>query len=292
MTVGWNTARSPSPLSLPPRAARCRAAFHGLLVVTLGLALAQCRSNEPDTPEARYKRGLEIVNAAGQHVAAAQSFRLTTHEEGERVRRSGEKEPVTINQVVEVRRPDRLHIKASGGRDLEVFYDGKQVTLVTHQDKVYGVVPATGTLQELITHTMDRFDIPFPVGDLITFTSAERLVNEDTTGGWVGEETLDGTRVDKVAWQHPNIDWTIWVAKEGPPLVKRFEIDYKGRRGSPKRVYELRDFSPGVDIPDATFVANVPADYEGIPVIQRASSVLGDNPQPSAETGKPAEKKE
>jgi hypothetical protein len=65
------------------------------------------------------------------------------------------------------------------------------------------------------------------------------------------------------------------------------EISYKGRRGSPRRVHELRDVTFGVDLPYATFVASVPADYEGIPVIQWASAVLPDNPQPTADPSRP-----
>jgi hypothetical protein len=264
----------------------------GAMVATAALAFTACGGSSPETPEARYKRGMEIVTAAGQHVAAAQTMTITTHEEGERVRRSGHKEPVSIDQVVEVRRPDRLHIKASGGRDLEVFYDGRQITLMTHKDKVYGVVPASGSLLEVIPGVIDRFDIPFPLGDVIAFTSAERLVNEETTGGWVAEETLNGKRVDKVAWQHPNVDWTIWVAKDGPPLVRRMEITYKGRRGSPRRVYELREATFGGEIPDATFAAKVPEDYEGIPVIARASSVLPADAKPSEDIARAGTQKE
>lgn len=268
--------------------------------VTLGLAsvatvlsaVAACGGAPSDTAAARFKRGLEIVDAVGQHVAAAQTLSFTTHEEGERVRRSGSKDPVTIDQVVYVRRPDRLHSKASGNLDLEIVYDGTQVTLITHRDKVYGVVPATGPLTEVIPMVIDRFDVPFPVGDLIAFTAPERLINEETTGGWVGDETLNGQVVSKVAWTHPNVDWTIWVAKDGPPLLQRMEIHYKGRQGSPRRAYEFRDWTLGGEIPDATFVANVPEDFEGIPVIQRASAVLPADAKPSAEPAKPGTQKE
>jgi hypothetical protein len=261
-------------------------------VATALLALAACGGNQPDTPEARYKRGMEIVSAVGQHVAAAQTLSFTTHEEGERVRRSGQKDPVTIDQVVQVRRPDRLHSKASGNLDLEIVYDGKQVTMITHRDKVYGVVPATGPLTEVIPMVIDRFDVPFPVGDLIAFTAPERLVNEETTGGWVGDETLNGQAVSKVAWTHPNVDWTIWVPKDGPPLLQRMEIHYKGRRGSPRRAYEFREWTLGGEIADATFVANVPEDFEGIPVIQRASAVLPADAKPSEDAAKPGTQKE
>jgi hypothetical protein len=256
------------------------------------LAAAACGGRQPDTPEARFNHGLDIVNAVGRHVAEAQTVSFTTHEKGERVRRSGRKDPVSIQQEVRVRRPDRLHLKGSGNLDLEVVYDGKQITLLSHKEKVYGVVPASGPLTEVIPGVIDRFDIPFPVGDLIAFTAAERLVNEETTGGWVGDETLNDQAVSKVAWQHPNLDWTIWVAKDGPPLLQRMEIHFKGRRGSPRRTYEFTNWVLNGEIPEATFAANVPQDYEGIPVIQRASAVLPADAQPTAEPAAAGSQKE
>lgn len=256
----------------------CRA-----ILATAIAAVAACGGGQPDTPEARSKRGLEIVDAVGRHVAEAQTISFTTHEEGERIRRSGRKDPVSIQQEVRVRRPDRLLLKGTGNLDLEVFYDGKQITLISHQERVYGVVAASGPLTEIIPGVIDRFDVPFPVGDLIAFTAVERLVNEETTGGWVGDEALNGRAVAKVAWQHPNLDWTIWVAKDGPPLLHRLEIHFKARRGSPRRAYDFTNWTFNGEIPEATFAVNVPQDYEGIPIIQRASAVLPANAQPTTE---------
>jgi hypothetical protein len=248
----------------------------GALAVLAAAGVA-CRSNTPDSPAERRERGISVVNAVGQHVAAARSFSFSSHEEGERVKRSGEKDPVTIDQTIQVRRPNGLHLAGTGHRDLEVFYDGQRFTLMSHREKVYGIVPATGSVSDVINDAIARYDIPFPLGDLIAFSAAERLVNEDTAGGWVGEETLDGQPVTKVAWQHPDLDWTIWVARDGPPLLHRLELLYKSRRGSPRRTYTLSNWEFGGELPDSLFTAVVPQDYEGIPVIQRESAALGDS---------------
>jgi hypothetical protein len=239
------------------------------------IVLSACGGDRmAETPEARRTRGMDLLNDAFSRIAAAESLTFTAHEVGERVRRSGEKRPVSIDSQVAIRRPDRLHLKTSGDLDLEAFYDGKQITLLSHQQKVYGVVPASGTLDEVIHDAMHRYDIPFPIGDIVTFTSAERLINEDTQGGWAGEETINGRRTHKLAWQHPNLDWTVWVTAEGDHLPVRLELHYKARRGQPRRLYDLGGWQFAATLPDAIFAANVPSEYEGIPVIQRASAVL------------------
>src|SRR5262245_52870262 len=204
-----------------------------VLLTALAMAVVAC--GRADTPEARRVRGLEILTRLGTTLSSAQTVSFKAVETGERVRRSGEKIPVTLNHVVLMRRPDKLHVTVTGDYELDVNYDGKQNMLVTPKQKVYGVVPASGPLQDVVQDSVDRFDIPFPLGDLVTFEGPASLINDKTQGGWAGDETIGGQRVSKVAWQHPAVDWAVWVPAEGQPLPVRVEILYKGRRGSPSR---------------------------------------------------------
>jgi len=242
-------------------------------VVIAALAVAAVACGRADTPEAHRARGLEILTRLGTTLSNSQTVTFKATEKGERVRRSGEKVPVTLNHVVSMRRPDHLRVSVTGDYELEVNYDGKQIVLMTPKQKVYGVVPASGPLQDVVHDSVDRFDIPFPLGDLVTFEGPATLVTDKTEGGWAGEETINGKRVSKVAWQHPAVDWSVWVPVEGQPLPMRVEILYKGRRGSPRRSFEIEDWQLGGAVPDSTFVMKIPEDYEGIPVVQRASAV-------------------
>jgi len=252
-------------------------------VVIAAMAFAAVACGRADTPEARRARGLEILTRLGTTLASSQTVTFKATEKGERVRRSGQKVPVTLNHVVSMRRPDHLRVSVTGDYELEVNYDGKQILLMTPKQKVYGVVPASGPLQDVVHDAVDRFDIPFPLGDLVTFEGPASLVNDKTQGGWAGEETIGGKRVSKVAWQHAAVDWAVWVPVEGQPLPVRVEILYKGRRASPSRSFELADWELGGAIPDSTFVMKIPEDYEGIPVVQRASAVKNEIDKAKAE---------
>jgi hypothetical protein len=138
----------------------------------------------------------------------------------------------------------------------------------------------------LVNDIVPRYDIPFPLGDMIAFTSAERLVNEETTGGYVGDEAVDGRETSKVSFQHPNLDWTLWVSKDAEPVPVRLALTYKARPGTPQRTYDFSDWQFGVDLADATFTPNVPEDYEGIAVLQQASAVVPEDA--AAEPATPA----
>lgn len=253
------------------RAIRNGARLVGTVAAAVVLLTIGCSNH--DTPDSRRARGLALLDRSGAAVTQARSLSFTAHERGERVRRSGDKVDVELQHVVHVRRPDRLHVSVTGSYALELYYDGTQVTLVSPAEKVYGIVPASGDLDHVVHGVLDRYDLPFPLGDLVTYDTSSRLVDARTQGGWVGEETIGTRRVSKVAWQHPAVDWTVWIPEDGPPLPQRLEIVYKGRRGAPRCTFDIGNWRLGEDIPESTFVASVPATFEGIPVLQRASAV-------------------
>jgi hypothetical protein len=148
--------------------------------VIAATAMVAVACGQPDTPEARRERGLEILTRMGTTLFNAQTVSFKAIEKGERVRRSGEKRSVTLNHVVQMRRPDKLHVSVTGDYELDLNYDGKQIMLVTPRQKVYGVIPASGPLQDVVHDTVDRFDVPFPLGDLVTFEGPASLITDKT----------------------------------------------------------------------------------------------------------------
>jgi hypothetical protein len=232
------------------------------------------REPEPATEAEKRAKGEDLLKRVSERIAAAQAFSFTTSEVVERVRKSGEKITLNLNREVAVQRPNRLWYKATGDRDLESFYNGENVTLVSHKEKVWAEIPAPPTIDETVDVMSERYDIPMPIGDMISTNPHESLISEDTTGGWAGTENIDGISCRILSWQHPNVDWKVWIPASGEPLPKKLEITYKARRGQPKTILNFKEWNLAPQFTDATFTRRVPDDYEGIPVVQRASAVL------------------
>jgi hypothetical protein len=207
-------------------------------------------------------------------LATAQAISLSTDQEVERVARDGTKQMERASVEITLRRPDRFWFRASGARALEGFFDGQRVTLISHGEKVYGEIPAPPTIDEAVDVLSDRYDVPMPVADLLTRRPDEVLLTPKTTGGWDGEEDIDGTRCARLVWQHPNVDWSIWIAASGDPLPCKLAIRYKARRGQPTATVRFREWNLTASVADETFRRRIPADYEGIAIIQRESRVL------------------
>ena len=102
---------------------------------------------------------------------------------------------------------------------------------------------------------------------------------------------MDGVDCNKLAYQHPKVDFAIWLPVSGEPLPKKMDVTYKARRGQPSSVITFRDWNQSPQLSDDMFARKVPPDYEGIPVIQRAAALavsLEDQKKPNAAAAKPA----
>ena len=261
------------------------------LVGLASIILVACGPREPATDAERLARGRELVQQVSARLAAATVVSVTTTEVRDIVRVSGKKETVSQTGVYTVRRPDRFYARTTGGRDLESWYNGKTITIASHPDKVFAQAPMPDTIDRTLDALAERYDMALPMGDLFYGSAEKALLSNTTTGGYVGTENVGDTPCVHLAFKDVGVDWELWLPTQGEPLPKRFKVVQKGRTGQPviDLTFTAWDFAP--QITDATFVPNVPADYEGIAVVQRAAAVKDNPVAPDAEPTAPAIRK-
>jgi hypothetical protein len=265
-----------------------RSALAGLATI----CLAACGTGEPSTDAARLARGRELVQQMSARLAAASAVSVTTTEVRDVVHASGRKEPVPQTGVYTVRRPDRFYAKMSGGRGLESWYNGKTLTVASHPDKVFAQAPMPETIDRTLDALAERYDMALPMGDLFYASAEKALLSDTTTGGYVGTENVGGTPCVHLAFKDVGVEWELWLPAQGEPLPKRLKVVQKRRTGQPvvDLTFTAWDFAP--QITDATFVPKVPADYEGIALLQRAAAVKNTAAtSPASEPAAPATKR-
>jgi hypothetical protein len=239
------------------------------------ISLVACGSKEPTTDADRLARGRELVQRMSDRLAAASAITVTTSEVRDLVRLSGAKETVPVTSVYTIRRPDRFHAKMTGGRGLESWYNGKTVTIAGHPDKVFAQAPMPETLDRTLDALAERYDMPLPMGDFFYGSAAHALLSDTTTGGYAGTETVNGTLCTHLSFQDVGVEWELWLPVEGDPLPRRFKVVQKSRVGRPVVDVTFTKWDFAASPPDETFKPKVPADYEGIAILQRAAAVKG-----------------
>jgi hypothetical protein len=245
--------------------------------------LAACGQRQPSTEAERLARGRELVQQMSTRLAAASELSATTTEVRDVVRVSGRKEPVSLTGVYTMRRPDRFHSKLTGGRGLEAWYNGKVLTIASHKDKVFAQAPMPENIDRTLDVLAERYDMALPMGDLFYGSAEKALLSDTTTGGYVGTENVGDTSCVHLAFKDVGVDWELWLPEKGDPLPKRLKIVQRQRRGQPEVDLTFTGWNLAPQVTTATFVPKLPADYEGIAIVQRAAAIR------NAAAAKPAE---
>lgn len=217
----------------------------------------------PPTP----RSAEEIVKRASDRLAAAQSFSFTISEKHQR-RRGGKVVEVAGSRTFLVKRPAAITFTTVGGEmgGGAAAYDGKELTLVWPEHQAYARVKMPDTIDASLDRLAERFNTHLPVGDLLYSSAYDALVSQDSTGRYVGRETVGDAQCDHVAFTHPNVDWELWVAVRGEPTPCRIVITSKGRSGPLTSDVTFSGWNlAAVPAADA-FALKVPAGYERIPV--------------------------
>jgi hypothetical protein len=258
----------------------------GLILLAPAIALAAaCGSGEPKTDAERLARGREIIERMSTKLSSSPAVTVTTREVRNQVKASGEAQVINLTRESAIRRPDRAYFKTSGDIQVEGWYDGVGLTVALHDQKVFAQARMPETLDKALDSMYERYGVPTPVGDYFYSSPAKALLADSTTGGWVGREAVDGQQADHLAFKDKGVDWEVWVAATGDPVPLKARSTFTGtkRLRDIEMTFSNWNFAP--TIADDRFTPKVPADYEGIAMVQRAR-VLRNIPD---ETPAPAE---
>ena len=250
-----------------------------ILVTTaaIGVGIA-CGSAEPRTEAERLARGRDIIERMSAKLGATKTFSVSTTEVRDEVTSGGAANHVTLTRNTTVRRPDRLYSTVSGDRRTEIWYDGVGVTVAMHDEKIFGQIRAPETLDKTLDAMHERFGVAAPLADYVYTSPAKALLAQTTTGGWVGRDTLDGRQAEHLAFKDKGVNWSIWIPVDGDPLPQKASIEFTENSRLRKIDIAFSNWNLAPQIPGDRFDPTVPADYEGVAIIQR-SRVLRNLPK-------------
>src|SRR5262245_43162084 len=101
------------------------------------------------------KNGNEIIKKMSDKLSSAKTFSFSTSEVHTRVRMSGKKEDVQLERDALVRRPNGIHYTFKGGRDWNLWYDGKFLTAVSDKEKGFIQASMPPTIDETLDNIAD-----------------------------------------------------------------------------------------------------------------------------------------
>jgi hypothetical protein len=237
----------------------------GALVASIGCGPAPQRLD----PEAARAKGDALLREMSTNLAAAQTFSFAAEERREQVTADGKRTSKTATRRVTIRRPNAFAFTGKGeAGDVAGWYDGKQLTIVSHAHKVWARGPMPATLDESLDFLATEYRVPIPTADLLYSSPYDALITSDTTGGWVDVQKIGDLACDHLAYRQAVVDWEIWL---GPNrrLPCQLKITYKNEPGQPSTtvVYHALDSQ----VPAAALTPAVPDGYQRIKIMRHAT---------------------
>lgn len=146
-------------------------------------------------------------------------------------------------------RPDKLLVTRKGGfADVEMYFDGKTLTLLGKNLNLYTQIDMPGTIDHLIDELRDTYQRPLPAADLLLSNSYDTLMLDVFDVKDLGSGVIGGVECDFLAFRTNEVDFQIWIAQGDRPYPYRYVITSKRISGEPQYTIQTRNWKTGGDV--------------------------------------------
>jgi len=166
--------------------------------------------------------------------------------------------------------PDRLWLRVAHDEkdDQQFFYDGKALSLWIEAKKAWASVATTGTVPETIAFVASKYDVNFPLGDLLGRAARKELLKDVEAGIVIGTGRVAGVECDHLGFHQAGVDWQVWIEKGARPLPRKMVITTLDEPSQPQHTEVLTwDLSPKIE--PATFTFTPPEGAQRIVIAGR-----------------------
>ena len=209
---------------------------------------------------------LELLRSMSQYVGGLENFKMKVRDIRNTATPKGQNVQVRTDQTFTVTRPNKLHLRtANQETDSEVWFDGKAITVMNHEDQSYSTIGMPGTLGSMMQrlYTSQRFIVP--VADLLFSDLYGKMHASITRAQVVGPKVIDNRRCTHLLASSGPVHWQIWITEGPRPVPVRLLVDYPGAGdvGGVKRyVAAIDKVEPLQKVDPNVFAFNPPAKYE------------------------------
>jgi hypothetical protein len=256
----------------------------GLLCALAGMASAQQAA--PSAPPAaapgasaakvqlvKDPRALAALKAMSDRLTAAKSLTFRTHNTVPMLGPNLQWITLVGDARVALERPNKLFIVRGGDQTpMEIYYDGKTLTLYEPVERLYAEVSAPATVDTTLTEVFGPALAGFPYLALLMSDPYAALTTDLGGALYVGHSMIDGVKTEHLALRSPGVDWEIWIGAEDrlPRLVQAKYIDL-GK--APTITTRFHDWNLSPQIPAATFRLEKPAGAQRIEYVKPQAPV-------------------
>jgi hypothetical protein len=224
-----------------------------------------------------------VLKRMADTLARARAFSVTMNANYDVVQDTGEKIEFGERRNVTLERPAGLRVEAqeSDGRRTLVMFDGKNITMSSSDENVYGQIDKAGTVDDAVRHLVRDLQVRLPMALLLVGTLPEEIERRVLALDYVERNMLTPVPTDHLVARTADVDFQVWISTDDTPLPQRITITYKQEEGQPQYRADFADWELNPDVPAEQFAFRPAEGAERIPVLIRVRRMAGDRPPPA-----------
>ena len=229
---------------------------------------------------------LAILRRMAERLAQAKGFSVSIRSGYDVVQDSGPKIEFAEERRVTLSRPAGLRVEAeqSDGSRRIIVFDGRTISVFDPDQKVYAQVEKAGDVDEAVRYLVRDLQARVPLALLLVTSLPADLERRVESLAYVEQHRLADTPTDHLAGRTADIDFQVWIPREGEPLPRRIVITYKREEGQPQFWALFSDWKLSPELPASQFAFVAPEGAERIPFVVRVAK--GDAPGTRQPEGK------
>ena len=201
-------------------------------------------------------KAIELLKEMGALLASSKQLSFDALTLKEQVLPTGQKLQYDAKIHVDIKRPNAFLGKvSSGAKNKNLFYDGKNLTLLDLKNNFYATIEAPENIDDTLDFIMDRYGVSMPLADFL-FADVNTVLTEHIESGfYVALTEVNGKKAHHLAFSQENVDWQIWINADGKPSPVKFVINYKNQLSEPQFIafFQDWDLAPGFKAEDFIF---------------------------------------
>lgn len=205
----------------------------------------------------------EILRSMSSFLGGTKAFSVTMDISNEIITKEGEKLQFNSQGTLLFQRPSRFYATRQGRfADVEMFYDGKTVTIYGKNLKAYFQQDVAGTTDDAFSTIEGTMGIDLAGTDLLVANPYAALTEEVTSSGYYGTDYVQGVECHHLSFRAGKVDWQLWVRTGDEPLPMKYVITSKWTTGAPQYSVQLTNWNLKPVIAADRFTFAAPAGSE------------------------------
>jgi len=200
----------------------------------------------------------QILKAMSDYLASQTSISAVFDTDIEVITPELQKVQFASSGSMQLSRPDKLHARRTGGySDVELFFDGKALSVYGRNINSFVQMDAPGSIDKLIEMLRAK-GVAIPGADLLVSNVYETLMADVIDAKHIGRGVIGGIECEHLAFRNQDTDWQLWVEVGANPIPRKLVITSKAVAAAPQYTLIIKEWKTDVQADPAVFVFKPP----------------------------------